>query len=72
MLKVDSRGKLEIKGQKWKVSKALSGECVQVVSVEQRMMVFYCATLVRELDPATQRSAIVERWVANPPRATQL
>lgn len=72
VLKVDSQGKLEIKGQKWKVSKALSGECVQVVSVEQRMMVFYCATLVRELDPATQRSTIIERWVANPPLATQL
>jgi len=63
VLKVDCQGKIEIKGQKWKVSKALSGECVQIVAVEQRMMVFYCATLIRELDPGIQRSTIVERWM---------
>ena len=63
VLKVDCKGKIEIKGQKWRVGKALSGEWVQIVRVEQRMMVFYCTTLIRELDPGTQRSTIVERWV---------
>jgi transposase InsO family protein len=63
VLKVDCQGKLDIKGQKWKVSKALSGEWVQVVAIEQRMMVFYCTTLIRELDPGIQRSTIVERWI---------
>lgn len=51
VLKVDCQGKLDIQGRKWKVSRALSGEWVQVVPVEQRMMVFYCSTLIRELDP---------------------
>jgi transposase InsO family protein len=63
VLKVDCQGKLDIQGQKWRVSKALAGEWVQIVPVEQRMMVFYCTTLIRELDPGTQRSTIVERWV---------
>ncbi len=63
VLKVDCKGKIDIKGQKWKVGKALSGEWVQIVRVEQRMMVFYCTTLIRELDPGIQRSTIVERWI---------
>ena len=64
VLKVDSQGKLDIKGQKWKISKALCGESVQVIRIEQRMLVFYCATLVRELDSAMERSTIVERSAA--------
>lgn len=47
VLKVDCQGKLEIQGQKWRVGKALSGEWVQVVPVERRMLVFYCTTLIR-------------------------
>ena len=66
VLKLDCQGKLDIKGQKWKVSRSLAGEWVQVVRVEQRMMVFFCTTLIRELDPGTQRSTIVERWVPRP------
>ena len=71
VLKVDCQGKLEIKGQKWRVSKALAGERVRVVTVEQRMMVFYCTTLIRELDPAIQRSTIVERWIPDLASPTQ-
>ncbi len=72
VLKVDCQGKLDIQGQKWKVSKALAGEWVRVVPVEQRMMVFYCTTLIRELDPGIQRSTIVERWIPNSVPTTQL
>jgi transposase InsO family protein len=72
VLKVDCQGKLDIQGQKWKVSKALSGEWVQVVPVEQRMMVFYCTTLIRELDPGIQRSKIVERWIPRPSSSPQV
>ena len=63
VLKVDPQGRIEVNGRNWKISKALSGERVQVVKVEGRMMVFYCTTLMRELDLGTQRSTIVERWV---------
>jgi transposase InsO family protein len=72
VLKVDCQGKLDIQGLKWKVSKALAGEWVQVVPVAQRMMVFYCTTLIRELDPGIQRSTIVERWIPNSLPPTQL
>jgi transposase InsO family protein len=61
VLKVDSSGKLKIKGQQWNITGALAGEHVQIVSVEQRLLVFYCDTLIRELDPELQRSTIVER-----------
>jgi len=66
VLKLDSQGKLDIKGKKWKVSRSLAGEWVQVIRVEARMLVFYCATLIRELDPGIQRSKIIERWIPGP------
>jgi hypothetical protein len=31
--------------------------------IEQRCPVFYCSTLVREINPPTQRSTIAERWI---------
>ncbi len=63
VLKVDCQGKLDIRGRKWSISDTLAGEHVQIVPIEQRMLVFYCNTLIRELDPAIQRSTIVERWI---------
>ena len=63
VLKVDCQGTLDIRGKKWRVSQTLAGEWVQIVTVEQRMLVFYCNTLIRELDPGTQRSTIVDHWV---------
>ena len=63
VLKVDCQGTLEIRGKKWRVSQTLAGDWVQIVRVEQRMLVFYCNTLIRELDPGIQRSTIVERWI---------
>ena len=63
VLKVDSKGAVRIHGKKWNVGKALNGEWVQIVKAEERMMVFYCTTLIRELDPGIQRSTIVERWI---------
>jgi len=63
VLKVDCQGKLDIRGEKWKVSRSLSGERVQIVEVGDRLQVYYCNTLIRELDPKIQRSTIVERWI---------
>jgi transposase InsO family protein len=66
VLKVDPQGKIEAQGRKWKISKALCGEWVQLVSVDRRVLVYYCATLVRELDLGTQCSTIVEHCVPRP------
>ena len=64
--KLDGDGSLQIRGQKWHISAALRGEQVQILPVEQRLLVYYCATLVRELEPLSQRSTIVQRWTPMP------
>ncbi len=66
MLKVDPQGKIEVKGRKWKMSKALCGEWVHLVDVEHRVLVYYCATLFREIDLRLQCSTIVEHWSPAP------
>jgi transposase InsO family protein len=63
VLKVDCQGKLDIGHRKWKVGRALAGQWVRVEQVEQRLQVYYCNTLLRELDPTIPRSTIVERWI---------
>ena len=62
-LKVDCQGTIDIQGRRWRISKTLAGERVHIQPVEQRYLVYYCATLVRELDPETSRSTIVERLI---------
>jgi transposase InsO family protein len=61
--KVDSDGKLQVDGQQWHLSRALRHQWVQIVAVEQRVLVYYCTTLIRELDGSIQRSTIVDRWI---------
>ena len=52
----------------WEISRALAGEWVQVVRLDGRVLVYYCRSLVRELDLLTQRSTAVDRWVSCPPK----
>jgi len=59
---VDCQGKIDTAGQKWKISRALAGEYVHLQPSHNRILVCYCTTLVRELDPRLQRSTIVDRW----------
>lgn len=61
--KLDCEGSLEIQGKKWHISAALRGEHIAIVPVEQRLMIYYCSTLVRELDPASRQSTVVDRWI---------
>ncbi len=63
-LKVDCQGTVDIEGRRWRIGKTLAGERVHIQPVEQRFLVYYCATLVRELDPALRRSTIIERLSA--------
>jgi transposase InsO family protein len=65
VLKVDSDGKIKLHQEHWLISRALQGKRIQLVTVEQRVLVYYCHTLVRELDLANQRSTIVDRWLAD-------
>ena len=63
VLKVDCCGKIKLRGEHWAISRALAGEWVRIVTIEQRVLVYYCRTLVREFDLANQRSTIVDRWL---------
>ncbi len=61
VLKVGSRGNLDAYGARWKIAKALRGEWVQLEQVEQRVLVYYCRTLIRELDLKSRCSTAVDR-----------
>ncbi len=63
--RLDGDGKLNVFGQHWNIAQALRREWVQLVRLEDRVLVYYCRTLIRELDLAIQRSTAVERWIAN-------
>jgi transposase InsO family protein len=55
-------GYLRLEGRRWEISRALGREWVQLIRVEGRILVYYCRSLVRELDPLSQRSAAADRW----------
>jgi transposase InsO family protein len=62
--KLTGTGRLSVEGRSWEISRALAGEWVQLVRVDERILVYYCRSLVRELDLVTQRSTAVDRWVS--------
>jgi len=59
-------GQITLEGRRWDISKALAGEWVQLVRIGERILVYYCRSLVRELDPPRQRSTAVDRWRGGP------
>ncbi len=66
-LKIDSHGTIDIHDQSYRIAKSLIGERVRILPVEDRYLVYYCNTLIRELDPATKRSTIIECFGENQP-----
>jgi transposase InsO family protein len=66
VLKVDCQGTVDLRGRRWRIGKTLAGERVMIQPVEGRFLVFFCSTLVREIDPSMQRSTIVERCIETP------
>jgi transposase InsO family protein len=63
--RLDADGKLHLAGRNWNIGQALRREWVQLLRLEQRVLVYYCRTLVRELDLANQRATAVARWLAD-------
>ena len=58
---------VEQRGQKpGPPANALAGEWVQVVRLESRLLVYYCTTLLREIDLEGQRATRVARWIPQP------
>ncbi len=60
--KLADQGQLHLSGRRWEISRALAGEWVKLVRLEGRILVYYCRSLVRELDLTHQRSTAVDRW----------
>jgi transposase InsO family protein len=60
--RLGANGQLKLQRRWWQVSEALAYEPVQLVRVEERVLVYYCQSLLREIDLADQRSTPVERW----------
>jgi transposase InsO family protein len=65
--KLSPMGRLPVEGRSWEISRALAGQWVQLIRMEERILVYYCRSLVRELDLLTQRSTAVDRWMSLPP-----
>jgi transposase InsO family protein len=63
--RLESNGQLKLNGRRWQLSGPLAGERVQLVRIDQRVLVLYRRTLIRELDFAVQGSTMVEPWTAN-------
>ena len=68
--KLSAQGRMNMQGRAWEISRALAGQWVQLVRIEQRVLVYYCRSVVRELDLVTQRSTAVDRWVTNSTQET--
>ena len=66
-LKIDNHGTIDIQEQPYRVSKALVGERVRILPVEDRYLIYYCNTLIRELDPPTGRATLINRFVVDQP-----
>jgi transposase InsO family protein len=63
VVKVAAEGHIRIAGQRWEISRALAGEWVQLIRPDDKILVYYCRSLVRELEPLSHRSTAVNRWL---------
>jgi transposase InsO family protein len=58
--RLEKTGQLSLGGRRWQVAGALANEPVRLIQVDQRVLVFYRNTLLRELDLVLQGSTSVE------------
>jgi len=63
--KVGMQGHIYIGDRPWKVSQALASHTVRLERIDQRVLVYFCRTLVQEIDLSGKRSTAVERFPLN-------
>lgn len=63
--RLNSSGSLRLNGRNWQVAGALAHQPVRLARLENRVLIFYGDTPIRELDLAGQGSTIVEPCPAN-------
>jgi transposase InsO family protein len=61
--RIGSYGHLYVDGIRWDLSRALAGQWVELVRVESRILVYYCRTVICELDTEMHRSTAVDRCI---------
>jgi transposase InsO family protein len=64
--RLDADGKVNAYGRSWNISHSLRREWVQLLRLEDRVQVYYCRTLVCELDLEIQRATTLARWISQP------
>ena len=64
--RVNKDGDIWIGNRPWVLSSALALETVQLQRVDQKILIYFCKSLVREIDLAAQRSTAVDRWANLP------
>ena len=60
--KVNAQGDIWINDRPWVLSRALASETVQLHRIDERILIYFCHTLVRQIDLGAQRSTAVDRW----------
>ena len=63
--KVGAQGHIYIADRPWKVSQALASNTVRIERIDQRVLVYFCRTLVQQIDLRGERSTAVERSPLN-------
>jgi len=60
--RLEAHGALHMNGTRRQISRLLAGEHVQLERIEQRILIFYRHTLIREIDLSGHGSTIEESW----------
>ena len=61
--RVDSSGHIYVNNRAWFVSRALTTQNVAIERLQDRVLVFFCNSLVSEIELANQRTTRVVRWL---------
>jgi transposase InsO family protein len=63
VVRVAGDGQIWVDQRRWEISRALVGQWVQLIRLQDKILVYYCRSLVRELDPLSHRSVAADRWL---------
>jgi hypothetical protein len=65
--RVDAAGHIYWKDHGFHVSRALVAQTVALEQIDDRILIFFCNSLVSEIDLASQRTTRVVRWLNRNP-----
>jgi len=65
VVKVSTSGQIWTERRRWNISYALAGQRVEMVRLQDRVLVYHCRTLIRELDLANGGTTTVAHWLTD-------